>query len=126
MSDIPKIPTDPDTGTQAVIDLKTEITSPFFDEKEFFAAEIRPLIQKLIALCHSKSIPFVCGVNMGNYEDKGMGICFVSGLPGARTPMAFRVFTDAMRDKSQTILKGMMLGASMMHAAENGVMRDER
>lgn len=105
-------------GSQTVIDMDHEITDPVFDESELFESEIKALVQKIVNVCAKHQLPFVCGVNFHNDRVKGNGICFVAGLPGARTPMAFRVFTDAMQDPSGNTLKGMMLGAAMTRAAE--------
>ena len=117
LNEKPSIP-NPGESAQTIIDFEEKIDDPRFDELEFFNAEIKPLVQKLIELCKPKQIPFVCGVNFANVEGKGTGICITALMPAARTPMAFRLFTEAMQDDSQTILSGMMLGAAMAHAAD--------
>jgi len=104
---------------QTIIDLEEQITDPRFDESAYFDAEIKPVVQKLIELCKPKKIPFICGVNFANIEEKGNGICFVAGMPGQRTPMQFRLFTDAMQDESHDTLRAMMIGAAMFRAAGN-------
>ena len=112
--DVPNL----DDEAMMMIDMDHSITDPDFDEREFYEAEVKPLVQKLIESCGSRKIPFICGVNYHNDPVNGNGIAYVAGLPGARTPIRFRVFTDAMQDKSGRIFKSMVIGAAMMHAAE--------
>lgn len=112
--DLPKLGDE----VMAMIDTDHKITDPNFDESEFYEAEIKPVLQKLIERCNKRQLPFICGVNFANDGNKGNGISYVAGLPGARTPMTFRIFTDAMQDKTGRVLKAMVIGAAMMRAAK--------
>lgn len=78
--------------THGVVDQKN------FCEKEFFDAEIMPLLKTIAEKCADREIPLLVSVAHSN-DDKKCGIVTVGGFPGARTPLVFRSVLELLKNE---------------------------
>lgn len=54
-----------------------------------------------------------------NTEENGSGVCFVGIMPGARTPLSFRLIADMMNDKTGLAVKACATALALFHAASD-------
>lgn len=112
-------PSNGDDGSyQNTIKIDKEISDSKFDETDYFNKEIRPVLEKLVQLCSNREIPVMVELSHSNTDKDGRGVCFLGVLPGARTPMSFRLIADMMNDKTGFSVKACAIALAAFHHAE--------
>lgn len=99
-------------GDQSRVIKVTEDLAEEYDYNTEFEAEVVPHIQPVRMFCQEHNIPFlfVCApASTAEVDDKGekTGLrstnCCVGYLPGQRTPSAYRLAADAIKDTEATV-----------------------
>lgn len=118
-----------DIGDQSRVIQVTEDLADEYDYSTEFEAEVVPHIQPVRVFCQEHNIPFlfVCApASIAEVDDKGekTGIrstnCCVGYLPGKRTPTAYRLAADAIKD-TEAIVKSISAKAVAFGRASGAV-----
>jgi hypothetical protein len=104
-----------DTGKQVKSEgNETEgiISEPFFDETEFYKAEVEPLVKQLQAKCEERNLPMLvkvehCHKDVSEGKDITSG-CLIGILPGARTSPRLRIMAKVAEHGEAAILPALL------------------